>query len=101
MSKKEEIVQPSETEVFRITPEVGKHYVTTTYTRKTGNYLNKNEKYFSTNKITYVGCFVKHEQRGFCDGAQHWDIFNNNGVEVRVDYTYEGTTCFCEVNPHA
>ena len=84
-----------EIEVFRLTPEKGKYYVTTTCTRKVGHWPNT--KYYTTNPLQYVGEFVKHFQQGWADGAQHWDIFTNNGKDEIVHYTYEGTTCFLEV----
>ena len=85
-----------EIEVYRLTPENGKYYETTTYTRKVGRWPN--EKYYTTNPLRYVGEFIKHYQRGYGDGAQHWDMYMNNNEEERVDYEYEGTTCFREVS---
>jgi len=85
-----------ETEVYRITPEKGKYYETAIYTRKVGRWPN--EKYYTTKPLRYVGEFIKHHQTGYGDGAQHWDIYMNNGKEERVDYEYEGTTCFREVS---
>ena len=86
----------SEIEVYRITPEVGKCYETAEYTRKTGKYPN--EKYFTMNTPKYVGKFVKTEQYGMGDGAKIFSVFNDNGNLKTVAYTYEGTTCFREVN---
>jgi hypothetical protein len=87
----------SEIEVYRITPQVGKHYETAEYTRKVGKWPN--EKYFTTNTPTYVGKFVKTEQFGLGDGAQIFSVFNNNGNLETVAYTYEGTTCFRALEP--
>jgi hypothetical protein len=88
----------NETEVFRLTPTVGNFYYTTEYTRKTGDFLSGNERYYTTKPLNYVGQFVKHCSHGFGDGATHWDIFMDNGEEVKLYYTYEGTTSFLEVD---
>ena len=88
------MAQLNEIEVFRLTPEEGKYYQTTTWTRSTGRWPNN--KYYSTNELQYVGKFIRHESYGFHDNAKHWDIFDNNGIEIIVNYTYEGTTSFVE-----
>ena len=85
----------NDTEVFRITPIVGKCYETTTYTRKIGNLYQ--EKYYSTNPLRYVGVYIKEIRYGYGDGESVNAIFNNNGKEEIVRYSYEGTTCFREV----
>jgi len=82
----------TECEVFRMTPIEGKYYKTTTYTRKNNN------KYYSTNELHYVGKYIRHASCGYHDSAEHYAIFDNNGVEKIVHYTYEGTTCFIEVD---
>ena len=82
----------TECEVFRMTPEKGKYYKTTTYTRKNNN------KYYSTNELRYVGKYIRHASYGFRDSAEHYAIFEKNGIEEIVHYTYEGTTCFIEVD---
>ena len=86
----------NEVEVYRISPEVGKYYETTTYTRKTGLWSMENEKYYTKKPLIYVGEFIKTLRSGYGDGSKVWSIFNNYGEEIRVDYTYEGTTCFVE-----
>ena len=80
------------TEVFRISPELGKCYETAEYTSRTGHYPN--ERYFTTNPVVYVGEFQRHVSSGYRDNASHADIFLLEGKEVIVHYTYEGTTCF-------
>lgn len=85
-----------EVEVFRISPEEGKYYYTATHTRKTGSYSQKNERYYTKNPLTYVGRYIETLRRGYGDNSQTWSIFDNYGEEVRVDFTYEGTTCFVE-----
>jgi hypothetical protein len=81
MNKIEEI------KVFRLKPQVGKYYKTTEYTRKEG--IWPNEHYYSTKKIKYVGKFIKHEQYGWGDSMSCFDIFEDNGKNVVVQYTYE------------
>ena len=87
--------QSKEVQVFRLTPQEGKHYQTTLWTRRVGNWPD--EKYYSTNELKYVGKFIRHESVGYRDNAQHWDIFDNDGKEEIVNYTYEGTTSFVEI----
>ena len=87
----------NEVEVFRITPMHDRLYETATYTRKTGEWTS--EKYFTTHTPRFVGKFVKHCQIGYGDGAIHYDIFEKDGHKVRVDYSYDGTTCYREYDP--
>ena len=87
----------TEYQVFRLTPKENKYYATATYKRRTGRWPN--EEFYTTEKPTYVGRFIRHESIGYRDNAEHWDIFENNGIEVIVRYTYEGTTCFVEASP--
>jgi hypothetical protein len=89
--------ETAEIEMFRITPLPDRIYETALYTRKTG--IWPNERYFTTYKPRYVGKFSKHCQIGHGDGAIHYDIFEKNGQKVRIDYTYEGTTCYREYDP--
>jgi hypothetical protein len=88
----------NEQEVYRLTPKEGFYYFTTTRTRTYG--IWPDQKYFTKNKLEYVGKFLIHESIGYHDNAQHWDLFelvNDSVKEIkRVDYTYEGTTCFLE-----
>jgi hypothetical protein len=90
--------QQQETEVFRLRKLVpGKYYETAEYTRKTGSYGMQNEKYYTTNPLRYVGKYVKTERVGWGDGGRGWEIFEKDGQKIEVEYTYEGTTCFREV----
>jgi hypothetical protein len=90
------MAKPGEIEVFRISPKVDKCYEHIEATRS--QYMGGgNHRYFSTNKPRYVGKFVKQMRQGYGNGGTVWDIFNQNGKENRVDYTYEGYTCFNEV----
>jgi hypothetical protein len=84
-----------ETEVFRITPDIGKCYMHAEHTRQSGSYPK--ERYFSNSKPNYVGQCIGTFRDGYGDGANSWSIFNDNGIENRVDYSYEGKTSFIEV----
>lgn len=90
------MARPGEIEVFRITPQVEKCYQHVEATRS--QYLGGGKRrYFSTNQPRYVGKFVRTERTGWGDGGVVTDIFNDNGKENRVEYSYEGNTCFIEV----
>lgn len=87
----------SETEVYRLTPKKGEAYYYAECTRKVRNNNDwRDNKYYTTNKLTYVGVFVSHGSEGYRDNAHHWDVFDNNGTEVIVHYSYEGNTCYIE-----
>jgi hypothetical protein len=90
--------EEDEEEVFRdVNPLVGRCYDHVEASRREGIYPNI--RYFapSLNRV-YVGRFVREERRGFGDGQQIYAIFvDNNGQERRVQYSYEGNTCFIEV----
>ena len=88
-----------EIEVYRCKLEVGKYYETAHYTKKTGTWGQRNEKYFTTNKLIYVGKYVKTERSGWGDGGRVWEVFDDNGEKKIVEYNYEGTTCFRETTP--
>jgi hypothetical protein len=88
----------TETQVYRICPVVsdGKFYEYAECTRKEGRWPN--EKWFTTNKLIYVGRLVKIAQGGYGDGGWRTDYFEDEyGNEHKVDYNYFGTTCFREV----
>ena len=89
----------SEIEVFRISPEPGYYYETTEFTRSQGSFQEKNERFYTTNPMRYVGKFVKHLCFGYGDGATHIDIFDDNGKEIQVYYSYDCTTSFRKVEP--
>jgi hypothetical protein len=82
-------------EVFRISPELNKAYETAIYTKKIGIYPNV--KYYTTNKVIYVGIMIKEVTHNHRDASYGYVLFSKNGIEEKVDYTYEGTTCFREV----
>ena len=98
-NNKKEKPMEDEVEVYRISPDIGKYYETAEFTRKTGKYKLNNEQYFTKkDNIKYVGKSIQHNFSGFGDNAEHWEIFeNDNGLLIKVEYTYEGTTCFKEV----
>ena len=83
------------TEVFRLTPKLGKCYMYAEATTRQGSYPT--QKYFTTNELQYVGVFKEHLQYGYRDYATHIGVFDNYGTEVRVNYSYEGNTCFIEI----
>ena len=85
----------NEEEVFRISPEINKAYETATCTRKTG--IHPNNKYYTTNPVVYVGIAVKTVTYNHRDASYGYTLFSKNGIEEKVEYTYEGTTCFREV----
>jgi hypothetical protein len=90
------MAQSGEIEVFHNIPEEGKCYEHIEATRS--QYIGAgNSRYFSSNQPRYVGKFIRKERRGYGDGGEVWAIFNDNGRENRVDYSYEGNTCFTEV----
>jgi len=84
-----------EEEVFRIIPQINKAYETAICTRKTG--IHPNDRYYTTNPVVYVGIAIKNVTYGYGDGSCGYVLFSKNGIEEKVEYTYEGTTCFREV----
>lgn len=92
------MAKEGETEVFFITPEVGKCYEHAEATRRTPGVQTKSTRYFTTNQPVYVGKFLKKVIMGSGDGADVYSFFlNDEGKEVRIRSSYEGTTCYREV----
>jgi hypothetical protein len=85
---------PGEIEVFRINPQVGRCYQHIEATRSQSNGLGF-FSFFSTNQPRYVGKYIREESGG--EGGEIQDIFDDNGTENRVNYSYQGNTCFIEV----
>ena len=84
-----------EIEVFSKSPEVGKCYKHVEATRS--QFINGTRHlYFSGNDPKYVGKFIR-EKRWGGGGEQIRYIFDDNGTENIVDDSYEGNTCFIEV----
>ena len=95
---KEEVVE--EVEIFRISPKPDTYYEFATFTRETGEHRKNNKRYFTNKTPQYVGLFIETLRSGYGDGGQVWSIFEQeDGTRIRIDYTYEGTTCFKEVDP--
>ncbi len=83
-------------EVFRITPQEGKFYKTVEATESV--YLGNGKfRYFTTNPYIYCGKYIRTEYYGFGDGQEVIAIFEKDGQEFRVEYSYEGRTCFALV----
>lgn len=87
-----------EYQVYRITPEKDKYYVTAEYTRRIGPW--RNEIYFTTFKPRYVGKYFKEFSSGHGDGKQTAYYFYNDQINKlnTVYEAYEGTTSFIEVD---
>lgn len=86
----------SQIEVFRDRPEQGKYYEYAECTLKVGVYPN--QRYFTDVPPKYVGKLIRNESGGFGDGSWATDYFENEkGEIVVVNYSYEGRTCFREV----
>lgn len=87
-----------EYQVYRINPEKDKYYVTAEYTNKIGQYPK--ETYFTNIKPIYVGKYFKEISTGFGDGKQTIYYFYNDISHLvnKVWLSYEGTTCFAEVD---
>jgi hypothetical protein len=92
-------VKKEEVEVYRLDPKAGKYYETAEYTRKTGTWGEHNERYYTKNPPRYVGLFLRTERSGYGDSGRVWSIFDDNGKQVQVEYSYEGTTSFRETTP--
>lgn len=85
-------------EVFRsIEFDPNKEYESALYTTRVGRWPN--ERYFTTNPLKYLGKYSRSTRMGgFGDGSRCSEYFINNGVEVEVEYDYEGKLCFREVS---
>jgi hypothetical protein len=90
----------NEIEVYRLVPVVGKYYQTAESTRREYAYNNQSvliTTHFTKNPLKYVGKYVRTERFGYGDGSYGFAVFDNNGREIIVHYSYEGNTCFIEV----
>jgi len=81
------IVNP-DVEVFRITPIIGECYQYAESTTK------RNDKYFTTNPLEYVGKLISIVSTGNRDNHSAIYTFENRIVNP----SYEGNTCFIKVN---
>jgi hypothetical protein len=95
----DQIQTQEEVEVFRFTPEIGRYYETAEYTRREKNHIMKTSRYFAKKEdVKYVGKCIEHCSEGYGDNAEYWDLFENDeGLVIRVEYSYEGFTSFREV----
>lgn len=85
-----------EVEVFRLCKfDPTKFYAFAYYTRRSGRYPN--ERYYTTNPLQYLGKHVNSERWGCGDGSGGAEYFYHGGHIERIEYDYEGTTCFVEV----
>lgn len=70
-----------------------KNYEFAFRTKTTG--LWPNERHFTTNPLTFLGKYVRSERWGGSgDGSSGAEVFDNNGVITRIEYDYDGKTCF-------
>jgi hypothetical protein len=87
-------------EVFRIVPDIHpeKCYEHAEYMTSTGTWSAGNERYFTTTRPRYVGRKIRFASGGYGDNGWQTDYFENEfGEEIAVPYSYEGRTCFREV----
>ena len=47
--------------------------------------------------LTYVGRFLRMESWGMGDGSGCAAYFDCNGQQIRVEFDYEGTICFRQI----
>ena len=81
-----------ETEVFKYsTFKPNKCYAFALSTRTAGSWPN--ERFFTTHPLKYLGKYLRTETWGSNDGGGRAEIFEGG----RIEYNYEGTTCFVEV----
>jgi hypothetical protein len=89
----------TEREVFRIdwhSFDTTKWYEVALATRRDcSNY--KNQKYYTTNPLKYIGKFVRYYYEGGDEGVSEI-YFNDNGKENKIVLDYAGLTCFIEVD---
>jgi hypothetical protein len=82
-----------ETEVFRLsTFEKNVDYSFAMKTRTEGRWPN--EKYYTTNKLQFLGKHVNSARWGYGDQSGGSETFEHNGVQTIIAYDYEGRTCF-------
>lgn len=90
MNKTEEV------EVFRLCKfDSNKYYETAEYTRQEGRYPDI--KYYTVKPVKYLGRYIRSERWGFHDNSGGAENFDDNGIQNRVEYNYDGSTCFREV----
>ena len=106
---------PEEIECFRMPLPDGqfspdKRYEYTYATRKSWEYIpllrRKDWRYFTTKGFTYAGRWIRSERRGWGDGGECWEVFEDdqtdNGAnggatkEKIVSWDYDATLCWRE-----
>lgn len=80
---------------FNKTENKGKCYTFALKTKTMGQ--RPNETHWTTNPLKYLGVHDHSEEWGQGDGQGGAETFNNNGIETRIEYDYNGNTCFTEV----
>jgi len=90
-----------EKEVFRISPGKDKCYKHVEATRSVYVGAPLYHRYYSTKEPVYVGRHIKTVRDGYGDGSSTTAHFSRNGKNVEVPYSYEGNTCFEEVDCEA
>lgn len=90
--------KPKEYFVVR-TPIVGKYYEATFWDRREDHFKISYQRHFTkeTTPRKYVGKYLRHIQEGYGDSADHWALFLIDGIEIRIEYDYEGKRAFYEV----
>jgi hypothetical protein len=83
-------------QVFRITPTPGKIYATASYTHKT-----KEGYYYTTHPLETVGTFSHITRSGWGDVGRVFAHFLLDGFPKIVEFNYEGTTSFVEIEENA
>ena len=82
-------------EVFRLIKfDKDKCYEFALYTIVEGKWPN--QRYYTTNPLQYLGKWKNSERWGQGDGGGGAENFDNNGKTTRIEYDYEGKTCFRE-----
>ena len=102
--------QPEEIECYRMPMPDGEfstynRYEYTYATRKSWEYIpllrRKDWRYFTTKAFTYAGRWLRGERRGWGDGGDCWEVFEddlsgdtNERVERIVSWDYDATLCW-------
>ena len=102
--------QPEEIECYRMPMPDGEfstynRYEYTYATRKSWEYIpllrRKDWRYFTTKAFTYAGRWLRGERRGWGDGGDYWEVFEddlsgdtNERVERIVSWDYDATLCW-------
>lgn len=103
---------PEEIECFRMPMPDGqfspdKRYEYTYATRKSWEYIpllrRKDWRYFTTKGFTYAGKWLRSERRGWGDGGECWEVFEDDlgggdgGTKEKiVSWDYDATLCWRE-----